>query len=123
MDGYIANLLLKYVHKTPAKPQLSPHHHRGINYGSKEQLMAEEDTSPKLNNGGIKRVQAIVGALLYYDREFHNRLLVGLSAIVSQQAPANEQTAAAIDQILDHIATYPNNGITYQASDMILAAH
>ena len=64
MDGYIANLLLKYGRKTPNKPQLSPHRHRKINYSSKEQLIAEEDTSPKLNNEGIKCVQAIVGMLL-----------------------------------------------------------
>ena len=90
MDGYIANLLLKYGHKAPSKPQLSPHRHRKINYGSKEQLVAEEDTGPKLNNDGIKRIQAIVRALFYYAREVHNRLLVGLSTIGSQQAAATE---------------------------------
>ena len=113
MGGYIANLLFKYCHKAPAKPQLSPHRHRKINYGSKEQLVEEEDAIPKLNNEGIKRVQDIVGALLYYAWAVHNRLLVGLSAIVAQQVSATEQTAAAIDQILDHVATYPNDGITY----------
>ena len=123
MDGYIANLLLKYVHKTPAKPQLSPHHHRGINYGSKEQLMAEEDTSPKLTDAGITRVQGIVSMILYYARSVYNILLVGLSAIGVQQALTTEQNTAAIDQLLDQVATYPNNGINYQASDMILAAH
>ena len=31
VDGYIANLILKYGHKAPAKPQLSPHrHHKKI---------------------------------------------------------------------------------------------
>ena len=123
MDGYIANLLLKYGHKAPAKPQLSLHRQRKIYYGSKEQLVAEEDTSLKLNNEGIKRVQDIVGAFFYYAWSVHNILLVGLSDIGSQQAAATEQTAAAIDQILDYVATYPNNGITYRASDMILAAH
>ena len=105
MDGYIANLLLNYGHKAPAKPQLSQYRHREINYGSKEQLVAEEDTSPKLNNEGIKRVQAILCTLLHYARAVHNRLMVGLSAIGPQQASANEQTAAAIDKILDHVAT------------------
>ena len=56
MDGYIANLLLKYGHKSTAKHQLSLHRHRKIKYGSKEQLVAEEDTSPKPDNEGIKRV-------------------------------------------------------------------
>ena len=64
MDGNISNLLLKYIHKAPAKPQIYPHRHREINYGSKEQLVEEDDTIPKLNNEGIKRVQTIVGALL-----------------------------------------------------------
>ena len=52
MDGYIANLLLKYCLEAPDKPQLSPHFHCRINYVSKEQLVAEEDTSTKLNNEG-----------------------------------------------------------------------
>ena len=60
---------------------------------------------------------------MYYSRAVHNRLLVGLSAIGTQQAAATEQTAAAIDQILDYVATLPNAGITYRASGMILAAH
>ena len=123
MDGYIANLRLKYDHKSPSKSQLSPPRHREINYGPKEQLVVEEYTSPKLNKEGIKRVHDIVGALLYYAWAVHNRLLVCLSAICAQQASATEQTAAAIDQILDHVATHPNDSITYQASDMILAAN
>ena len=49
--------------------------------------------------------------------------MVSLSAIGAQQAAATEQTAADIDQILDHVATYPNYGKTYQASDIILTAH
>ena len=46
-----------------------------------------------------------------------------MSAIGAQQASATEQTAAATDQLLDHVATYPNYGITYRASDMVLVAH
>ena len=38
MDGYIDKLLIKYNHKIPTKPQLSPHCHREIVYGAKEQL-------------------------------------------------------------------------------------
>ena len=46
-----------------------------------------------------------------------------MSTIGAQQASATEQTTAAIDQLLDHVAKYPNDGITYRASDMVLAAH
>ena len=65
----------------------------------------EYDTSPKLTDAGIKRVQAIVDTLLYYARAINNKLLVGLSTIGAQQAAATEKTAAAFDQLLDHIAT------------------
>ena len=64
MDGYITNLILKYGHKYPTKPQLYLHRHCKINYGSKEQLVPKEDTIPKLNNVGIKSVHVIVGTLL-----------------------------------------------------------
>ena len=123
MDGYIANLLLNYCHKAPTKPQLSPHHHREINYSAKEKLLAEEDTRPKLNNGGIKHVQAIIGALFYYVWAVHNILLVDLSAIGAEQAAATEQNKVVIDQILDYVATYANDRITYRSIEMILAAH
>ena len=36
---------------------------------------------------------------------------------------ATEQTVAAIIQIIFHVETYPNYGMAYRASDMILAAH
>ena len=67
MKGYITNVFLKYEHPCPKKPQLSPHKHREVIYGAKEQLAPEDDTSPPLDSQGKKRVQGIVGALLYYD--------------------------------------------------------
>ena len=85
--------------------------------------MQPTDTSPLLNEKGIKRTQGIVGALLYVGRAVNNKLLVALSAIGAQQASATEDTAAAIGQLLDYVATYPNDGILFRKSDMILAAH
>jgi hypothetical protein len=46
-----------------------------------------------------------------------------LSVIGTQQAKATENTAKAVHQLLDYLATYPSDGITYCASNMILAAH
>ena len=78
MDGYIAKNLLKYGHPIPKKPQLSPHKHRGVIYGAKEQLNTEDDTTPPLDSQDTKRIQGIVGALLYYARAVGNKLLVSL---------------------------------------------
>ena len=92
MDGYITRVLLKYGHPCPSKLQLLPQKHCEVIHGAKEQLTLEDGTTPPLESQGTKRVQGIVGALLYYDRAVENKLLVGLSAIESQQAASTQRT-------------------------------
>ena len=46
-----------------------------------------------------------------------------LSSIGAQQASATEDTTDAIKQLLDYVTTYPNYGIIYCASNIVLAAH
>jgi hypothetical protein len=65
MPGYIKKALLKFQHTKPTKPVEAPYKHTPIIYGAKQQY-AEEDTSPKLNEKEVTRVQNIVGNLLYY---------------------------------------------------------
>ena len=113
----------KYQHMQPKKTQYSPHKHRPINYGATKQLVQPTETSPLLNEKGINRIQGIVGALLYVGRAVNNKLLVALREIGSQQSAATEDTVAAIGQLLDYVATYPNGGILFRKSDIILAAH
>jgi hypothetical protein len=50
-----------------------------------------------------------------------NYLLI--SAIAARQAKATIATEQAVDLLLDYVATYPNDGIVYCKSDMILCAH
>ncbi len=52
-----------------------------------------------------------------------NKLLVALSAIAARQAKATVATEQAVNCLLDYVATYPNNGTVYNASNMILCAH
>ena len=86
-------------------------------------MIHKEDTSPPLDEAGIKIIQAIVGAVLFYERAVSNKLLVTLNAIGTQQAAKTEATNEAVNQMLDYLSTYPNDGIVYRASDIILAAH
>ena len=113
MKNYIANLLVALNHPAPKKLQLSPHQCREIKYGSKVQHAHGEDTSTLLDPSGIRRVQQIVGALLWIGRAVNNKLIFALSAIGSQQASATESTNDAIHQLLDYCATYPDDGILY----------
>ena len=123
MKGYIRKLLAQYDNTIPHKCQLSPHKHTPIIYGAKVQTTTEPDNSPPLDDAGVRRVQAIVGSVLWYARAVDNKLLVSLSAIGSQQASATEATNEAVTQLLDYLATYPDDGILYRASDMTLSAH
>ena len=101
MDGYISKVLLKYGYPSSNKPQLSPHKHREVIYGAKEQITLEDDTTPPLDSQGTERVQGIVGALLYYAQAMDNKLLVSLSSVGSQQAAATQCTNESINKILD----------------------
>ena len=123
INNYIKNLPLKWGHTIPYKPQHSHFCHAPIIYGAKHQFANSPDASPKLDNTGIKQVQAIIGALLYYGRAVDNKLLVSLSELGSTQAASTELTKTDLSQILDYLATYPDNGILYQSSAMILSAH
>ena len=92
----------------PSKPQTSPHKCREVKYDRKTHFDPEEDTSKPLNDAVIRRVQTIVGALLWIGRAVSNKLLVALSEIGSQQASATEDTNKVIHQILDYCATHPD---------------
>ena len=100
-------------HSPPAKPRLSPHKHHKITYDAKEQHTHVALPSPKLDPKGVKHVQEIVGALLFYGRAVDNKLLVAINAIGIQQATAMEATNEAVATLLDYLATYPNDGTLY----------
>jgi hypothetical protein len=123
MPGYIDNLLIKFKHPRPRKQRLSYYICLPISYGSKTQLTPESDASELLNDSCKHRIQEIVGSFLYYTRAVGNKLLVALSTIAARQVKATVATEQAFHLLLDYVATYPNDGIIYCASDMILFAH
>ena len=65
-----------------------------------------------------KRIQAITGALLCHARDFDNKLLVALGAIEMQAHSPAELTSTIINQLLNYVTTYPNDGIMFSKSDM-----
>jgi hypothetical protein len=119
MPGYIDNLLIKFKHPRPRKPRLSPYTCLPISYGAKTHLTPESDTSELLDDARKHQIKEIVGSLLYYTRAVNNKLLVALSAIAARQAKATVATEQAVHLLLDYVATYPNDGIVYRASNMI----
>ena len=123
MQTYIDNLLLTLNWPKSRKPQLSPFIATPIAYGKKTQLTQDEDRSALLSPKRLLRVQKIVGSLLYYARAADNKLLVALNAIASHQSKVTVHTEQLVHTLLDYVAMCPNDGIVYQASDMVLCAH
>ena len=123
MKNCIKHLLVKLNHPMTRKPQLSAHKYGKVKYGSKTQLNPEEDKYKPLNDTVICWVQNIVGTLIWIGHAVNNNMLVAISTIGSQQASATEDTNKVIHQVLDYFATYPDDGILYQSSNMILAGH
>ncbi len=83
----------------------------------------EEDNSPLLTEKEIKRIQDIVDTLLYYGRAVDPIILAALSTIASSQAHSTKALQMACHQLPDYVATHPNAGIRFHASNMILAVH
>ena len=123
MDNYIANFRVKYNHPNLRNPQQSQNKHAPIIYVSKFQYAAKDDDKSPLDADGILCVQSIVRALLFYGRAADNKLLVALRKLGQQQWAATQANNNAILQPLNYVATYPRDGITFQANEMILYAH
>ena len=123
MPTYIPKVLTRFGHKKPSKPQDNPYQPFPKKYGKEAQEPLPVDESERLELTGLKRVQQVVGSLLYYARAIDNTLLIGLSAIASEQANPTQLTKQRCDQLLDYCASHPNAKIRYRASSMILNIH
>ena len=120
MPGYIDKVLHRYNHTPPPNPEYSPHIHTTPVFGQRVQYAAPPDDSPKLSKPQIKRIQGIIGSLLYYSRAIDSTMLTALNEIAAQQASATEKTLKAANKLLDYAATYHKVKVRFHASDMIL---
>ena len=82
MPNYITKTLKKLEHPPPKKPVSAPHKWTTPAYGRTPQI-APIDNTPLLNDKQKKRVQQIVGSLLYYARAIDSTILPALSEISS----------------------------------------
>ena len=120
MPGYILRALQRFQHEMPPQLQHSPHEWQKPNYGAKTQYAQREDNTPLLNADDTKRVQEVLGTLLYYARAVDPTMLVAIGTIATQQTKGTMATMQAIEQLLNYCATHPDAIIRYHASDMCL---
>ena len=123
MPGYIKKKLQEYKHVVEKKGQTCPYTPAPKQYGSEAQAPLPPDDSPLLDKAGIKRVQQIVGSILYYARAVDMTVLMALSTIAAEQTKATTKTMARCRQLLDYLAANSEAKVRYHASDMVLNIH
>jgi hypothetical protein len=73
-----------------------------------------------LNVKDIKRVQEVLGTLLYYVRAVDSTMLPAIGTLASQQANGTQATMRGITHLLTYCATHPNATVRFIASNMVL---
>jgi hypothetical protein len=122
MPGYVSNILSKFQHDASKHPQHTPSRYVTPVYGAKTQY-ATKDETPPLTATQCLTIQKVTGSVLYYARAVDPTVLMPLNDIATEQTKATEKTQAAMNQMLDYLATRPDATIRYHASDMILHIH
>jgi histone deacetylase 1/2 len=80
------------------------------------------DESPLVSPEVRKSIQQKLGIFNWYLRVTDPTFKCRLSQLGSEQAHATEQTAEAVDYVLNYLHNYPNASLVYYASDMKLHA-
>jgi hypothetical protein len=121
MPGYIERALHRFQHPIPAIHEASPHQCEAIQYGAKKQYAAAPDNSPALDASDTKRIQEVLGTLLYSAHAVNPTMLCAIGKLTTQQTAGTKKTMTALTQLLNYAASNQNATIRYIASDMILA--
>jgi hypothetical protein len=120
MPGYIDRALQRFAHCDPTKPEYSPHAWQKPNYGAKVQYASHDEGAILVDSADTKRIQEVLGTLLYYARTVDPTMLVAIGSIATSLASATKTTMDEITHLLNYFATNPDAVIQYHASDMVL---
>jgi hypothetical protein len=123
MPGYIKMKLQETEHIMPKNLQMCPYLPEPNKFGTEAQAPLPHTSTPKLYVKSIKRVQKIVGSILYYARAADMTVLIALSSIAVEQTKAMEKTMARYTQLLDYLLGHADTKVRFHTSDMILNIH
>jgi hypothetical protein len=120
IPGYIERALMRFEHPPPTRPQHSPHVWTKPTYGAAIQYAPSHDNSAALDAKDTKRVQEVLGTLLFYARAVDSTMLTAIGTLASQQAHGTAATLQALTHLLNYCATHPDARVRFTASDMVL---
>ena len=122
MPKYVTKALKQFKHNLQ-KNQHQPYPSAPIIYVSKKQYSTPTSTAPFLDSKGTKFIQLVCGKFLFLGRAVDSTFLCPIIAIASQSETPTEDTMQQTQPPLDYIATQEEAVLTFNASDMKLAAH
>jgi hypothetical protein len=123
LPGYVKKKLQEYGHVMKFRIQTCPYQPEPKIFGTEVQTPLPPNTLPKLDSKGIKRIQQIVGSILYYAQAVDMIILKALSSIAVEQTNTMVKTIARCTQLLDYLSHNANANVRFYASDMILNIH
>ena len=85
--------------------------------------MSPGDETALLNKPRTKRIQQILGALLWYARMIDNTMHKALNTIAQKQSAPMELIEQWANHVLDDCATHPATSVTFKASNMQLKVY
>ena len=118
MPGYIRKKLQEYMHSIPRRIQHCPYSPEPNRFGAGAQAPLVPDDTAMLDAKGIKRVQQIVGSILYYARAVDMTVLMALSSIAVEQMKATEKTMGRCVQLLDYLVSNSEAKVRFHTSDI-----
>ncbi len=107
----------------PGLMQACPYSPESKKFWADAQTPLGVDFSPLLDKKGLKRVQKVVGSILYYTRAVDMTMLMALSAITVEQMKAMAKTMGRCIQLLDYLASNTEVKVRYYASNMVMNIH
>jgi hypothetical protein len=122
MPCYIPNVLSKFQHDAPKHPHHTLSRYVTPVYGANTQYTKKDETPP-LTATQCLTIQKVSGSVLDYARAVDPTVVMPINDIDTEQTKVIENTQAAMNQLLDYLATHPDATTRYHASDMILQIH
>ena len=99
--------MLDFVRKThkPIRPQYAPNFWSVPAYGKRLQMEPNPDESYIIDQKSTKRIQSIVGTILFYARSVDPTMLREINEILWVQSRSTRKTAEKAEMLLDYPAT------------------
>ena len=122
LPGYIAKAIERFCPQI-TKGSRSPAVYVPPKMGAQGQIVDndhEHDNTAKLQPAEIKRLQEIVGVMLYYARAVDGTMLPAVNYIGSRQARPTQRVMDDAMRLMAYAAAFPNNELVFTACDMIL---